>query len=354
MNNYILNKTLSIFLIIQLFVLGIVSQYPEWIEKYYSRGIYPIISGFMRRLFGLFPFSVGDVLYFLLFIVVLRWLWYIYETRFSPFTEQIYRMAAFASVIVFFFHFLWGMNYYRIPLQEQLGIPSLTYDTLSLQNTTARHIDKINAIHYALVDDDSIIPKTDYSRKDIYRIASRQFRRFNIDSFDLSFRKRSIKHSLYSVPLTYMGFSGYLNPFTGESQVNKKLPMTSYPITATHEMAHQLGYASETEANYIGYLACIYNDDPFFQYSGELMAVRYLINEISLYNPELSMAYFEKLNPGIKHNIQLSRDFWDSYSTPVKPVFQKTYHQYLKANNQSQGLRSYNDIVGFLVNRKSY
>lgn len=354
MNNYILNKTLSIFLIIQLFVLGIVSQYPEWIEKYYSRGIYPIISGFLRRLLGWIPISVGDILYALLLIAIIRWIWYVIQTHFTPFTEQVLRIAAFVSVIVFFFHFLWGMNYYRVPLQEQLGIESLTYDTLTLQNTTHRHIDKINAIHFTLVDDDSIVPQTNYSKKDIYKMASKEYRSFKIDSLNFSFKKRSVKHSLLSIPLTYMGFSGYLNPFTGESQVNKKLPMTSFPITVTHEMAHQLGFASETEANYIGYLACVNNKDPYFQYSGELMAVRYLIKEISLYNPYLAQEYFDRLNPGIQRNIQLNRDFWDSYMTPAKPVFQKTYDQYLKVNNQSQGLRSYNDIIGFLINDKSY
>ncbi|PID68366.1 MAG: amino acid permease [Flavobacteriia bacterium] len=350
MNNYILNRTLSIFLVIQLFLIGVVSRFPQFIESYYSRGIYPFIGGFMRRLLGWIPVSVGDVLYVLLFIAILRWLWYVYETRFSPFVEQLYRMTAFISVIVFLFHFLWGMNYYRLPLNEQMGIKSLTYDSLALQQTTHRHIDKLNAIHYALVDDDTIVPTTDYSKRAIYRIAAKQYKTFKNDSLDFKFRKHSVKKSLISKPLTYMGFTGYLNPFTGEAQVNRLIPMSSYPVTVTHEMAHQLGYASESEANYIGYLACINNPDLFFQYSGELMAVRYLIKEISLYNPALAQTYLKRLNPGIQRNIQLSKDFWDSYKTPVKPISQKVYDQYLKANSQNHGLRSYNDMVGYLVN----
>jgi hypothetical protein len=43
-----------------------------------------------------------------------------------------------------------------------------------------------------------------------------------------------------SLPLTYMGFSGYLNPFTNEAQVNYLGPcILSQPQLA--EMAHQLG-----------------------------------------------------------------------------------------------------------------
>jgi hypothetical protein len=39
-----------------------------------------------------------------------------------------------------------------------------------------------------------------------------------------------------------MGFSGYLNPFTNEAQVNYMM-MYSFPMTTNHEMAHQMGFA---------------------------------------------------------------------------------------------------------------
>ena len=51
-----------------------------------------------------------------------------------------------------------------------------------------------------------------------------------------------------------MGFSGYLNPFTNEAQVDILIPKYQLPTTASHEVAHQLGYAAENEANFIGIL----------------------------------------------------------------------------------------------------
>jgi hypothetical protein len=35
----------------------------------------------------------------------------------------------------------------------------------------------------------------------------------------------------------YMGFSGYLNPFTNEAQVNYLGPMYTFPATTCREMA---------------------------------------------------------------------------------------------------------------------
>jgi hypothetical protein len=41
-------------------------------------------------------------------------------------------------------------------------------------------------------------------------------------------------------------------------------------MTTNHEMAHQMG-ASETECNFIGFLASIKNDNLYIQYSGTAM-----------------------------------------------------------------------------------
>ena len=53
----------------------------------------------------------------------------------------------------------------------------------------------------------------------------------------------------------YGGFLGYYNPFSGEAQVNTKVPAFIIPFTACHEIGHQLGFASESEASFVGYLA---------------------------------------------------------------------------------------------------
>ena len=62
---------------------------------------------------------------------------------------------------------------------------------------------------------------------------------------------------MYSLPLSYMGYAGYLNPFTLESQVNSKIPTLNLITTLLHETAHQMGYASEKEANFIAYYSAI-------------------------------------------------------------------------------------------------
>ena len=39
------------------------SLFPAAVEKYYSTGVYPVITRSLRWLLGWLPFSVGDLLY---------------------------------------------------------------------------------------------------------------------------------------------------------------------------------------------------------------------------------------------------------------------------------------------------
>jgi len=350
MNNYILNKLLSAILLIQIVLVSLLSRFPEWIEKYYSKGIYLVISGFFRRLLGWIPISVGDILYGLLLLLIFRWIWLLIETRLAPFREHLYKLGAFFSIIFFIFHLFWGLNYYRLPLKDRLGITSLEYTPEQLLSTTNEHINSLNAIHQLLTQNDSLAINVPYKRRKMYKMASESYKKLVVDSVTLSFKKKSIKSSLLSTPLSYMGFSGYLNPFTGESQVNKKIPKSGFPATTCHEMAHQLGYASESEANYIGYLACVNNDDIYFRYSGELLAVNHLLYSLAIYDKELYQETSKQLHFGILKDRQVTHDFWDSYHNPLEPVFKKFYDVFLKANRQKEGIKSYNGMVGYLVN----
>ncbi len=350
MRNHIANKILSFLLILQILFIEIASKNPQWIEKYYSNGLYPVISGLLRRLLGWIPISVGDLMYGVLLLIILRWIWLLIQTRFYPFVAHLYTFIAFISVVFFFFHLFWGLNYYREPLQKKLHIERLNYTKEELVQTTQKHIDRLNKIQLAITKNDSIPVRVPYKRRKMYKMASLQYRNFYLDSIDFHFKGKSIKSSLISTPLSYMGFSGYLNPFTGESQVNKKMIQTEIPITTCHEMAHQLGFASEGEANYVGYLACTDTDDLYFQFSGELLAVRHLLWSLARTDLALYKRQRARIHRGVLKNMQITHDFWDSYKNPLEPYFKKFYDLFLKANKQTKGIQEYNEMVGYLIN----
>jgi hypothetical protein len=55
------------------------------------------------------------------------------------------------------------------------------------------------------------------------------------------------------------------------------------------------------------------------------------------------------VNQGIKENFREMSDFWLSYENPMEPVFKSVFSTFLKANNQAQGIDSYDLVVSLLV-----
>ena len=151
----------------------------------------------------------------------------------------------------FLFHFLWAMNYYRQPLFEKMNIKR-EYSDADLLAFTKKLIAKTNAIQSQITKNDNLKVVFPYSQEQVFQMNLNGYKNFQRISF-FTYTNLSIKKSLFSLPLTYMGFGGYLNPFTNEAQVNYLGPMYSFPMTTNHEMAHQMGYASESECNFIGF-----------------------------------------------------------------------------------------------------
>ncbi|MDH7911146.1 DUF3810 domain-containing protein [Winogradskyella sp. SYSU M77433] len=339
----------TIFLVVQIVIILILKKSPEFIEQFYSNGLYVFISKLMHYSFGWIPFSVGDILYTLAGIYLLRWLFLNRKRIYKDTIKWLLDVGATLSLAYFAFHLLWAYNYYRQPLYKSLDIEA-DYTTEQLVSFTKRLIAKSNTIYLELSQNDSLKIDLPYSKAEIFNKVKDGYDELSKEYPHLKYNPKSIKQSLYSLPLTYMGFSGYLNPFTNEAQVNGLIPIYKFPTTACHEAAHQLGYAAENEANFIGSLAAIHNEDLYFKYSGYTFALRYCIVEIYRRDPELYENMLTTINKGILKNYQEVQDFWLSHENPIEPFFQKTFDNFLKANNQSDGMKSYSYVVALLVN----
>lgn len=333
----------------QILLVRWLSGKPELVEQWYSQGFYSWLSRLFRAVFGWLPFSVGDLLYTILGVLIIRF-FILKGPLFFKSTREFFRQLFMGvSMLYFVFHLFWGLNYHRLPLHKKLNL-SNEYTTEELFEFTDRLIAKSNEAHARVASHDTVMVRIPYSNRKIYEMSSGGF--FNLEKKipSLGYEPRSIKTSLYSIPLTYMGYSGYLNPFTNEAQVNGMQIDFKYPVVTCHEAAHQLGYSAENEANFIGYLAAINNDDPYFQYSGYIYVLRYCLGEIKRRDPEAFETYNQKIHKGILKNFIEVSMFWRKYQNPAEPVFKSTFNSYLKANNQKEGIRSYSYVVALLVN----
>ena len=337
---------LTLFLLFQIIFLKIIAFFPNVVEQFYSNGLYVWISKISRTALGTIPFSVGDILYGIGIVSLLLSLWKIRKTNWK---DQLLKITSTISVGYFLFHFLWALNYYRVPLFEKMNIQR-EYTKDDLLVFTEKLILKTNAVQFEITKNKNLKVTNRYSQDSIFKMTQLGYDNLSKQYPFFKYQNRSVKKSLFSLPLTYMGFGGYLNPFTNESQVNYKLPMYGFPNVVCHEMAHQLGFASESECNFIGFLACIKNEDLYFQYSAYSNALRYCMANIGTKDETKFKILKAKINPGIIANYKESDVFWEQYDTFIDKGFHSFYDQFLKFNQQEDGMESYSKYVDLLIN----
>lgn len=340
---------LPLGLLIQVVFVQLISFFPELIESYYSDGFYTYISSIFRIIFGFLPFSVGDLCY-LIAIVLLLISYFKNQKKIKlSWKDRMLIVLSYFSVFYFFFNILWGLNYYRVPLFEKMKIEK-EYSKEDLLLFTQKLIEKTNSIHSQITRNDSLKVIFPYSQEKVFEMNLKGYHSLSKQIPSFNYRYPSVKKSIFSLPLSYMGFSGYLNPFTNEAQVNYKIPMYNFPTTVTHEMAHQLGYASESEANFIGFLASINNENKYFQYSGYSHALNYCLSNWRFLDEVQFKKFIKIVHPGIIKNYKESEDFWDNYESFIETGFHLFYDNFLKMNQQKDGIDGYSRYTDLLVN----
>ena len=174
MNNRLKN-TIALSLIPQIILVKWIGQYPRFIESYYSLGVYPFLSKISRTAFGWIPFSIGDIIYALLFLAIIRYL-ILNRNKIKQQPKSFIRnIFVVLSTAYFTFHLLWGLNYYRIPLSETLSLEE-TNSSQALETFVEKLIDKTNETQMLITADSTQMVKVPYTKKQIRESISCLFR----------------------------------------------------------------------------------------------------------------------------------------------------------------------------------
>lgn len=341
-----------VLLILIALLIKFASTQPVWVEENFSTNIYPVISKIQRSLFGWIPWSMGDLFYTFLILVILFKTGQFLKTVFMKQMNRLFLLSGLKQLIFFFlfvyacFYGLWGLNYNRQGIISQLGLELKPYTRQDLDSLTALLHQRLN--FYAATVNKKQRDSLRY-KKILFDKASEAYLYAAYNFPFLSYEPQSIKPSLFSYLGNYLGFQGYYNPFSGEGQVNTTIPPVLEPFVTTHEIAHQLGYARENEANFVAFLACKSFPHDVFRYSLYLDLYNYTRLEFFRKDSLRAKSYDEQLHPQVKKDIKEIRNFFQRYTNPVEPVIMWLYGNYLQANNQPEGKRTYNQVVAYLI-----
>lgn len=342
---------LWILAIILIVFIKLFSLNKSWVEYFYTYGIYPFISKFFRFLSGWIPFSLGDVLYvlavFWLIFKIIKNIRLLYKRGWNRkiFFQKVGNAALLLLYVYVIFNLFWGLNYNRKGVASQLGLSKIDYDTSDVKMLQYLLLQKVNASRNSLIRNNIIYP----DKKELFQRAEDCYNQAQLKYPFLNYKVSSIKSSMYGWMGNYLGFTGYYNPFTGEAQVNTTVPKFLEPYIATHEMAHQIGYAKENEANFAGYLAAVNNTDTLFHYSAYLELFMYTNREVFYFDSVVSKQSFDSLIIPVKKDIEEWRKFNLAHQSFIEPAITWMYGKYLKLNQQPKGMRSYNEVIISLI-----
>lgn len=341
------------WIIFGLFSIGLRSffaNYPIYAENFYSRFFFLGIRWIYDYLFFWLPFP-----WIYLFIIGLLYLFFLrikalLKSNSSWQTKMGNSLLAFCAFIfggVGLFLWVWGFNYNRISVEDQLSLDLTPLGLKELKAELDLETKKVIALRTKLYPDvqDSIpLAETDLPldyQKKLKQTVKDWLAKNNFPSFG-SVRGREIYPK--GIFLRFSS-SGLYFPFTGEGHVDAGVHPLQKPYIVAHEMFHGYGFGDEGTCNFNAYLACIQSSDPFIAYSGHLSYWRTLAVNYLRYRPEEYRSFRRELPLTIQADLDAINEVLLSYPDIMPRFRYYAYDAYLKAQGIDEGMKNYNRII---------
>ncbi|WP_410694299.1 DUF3810 domain-containing protein [Chryseobacterium sp. SIMBA_038] len=297
-------------------------------------------------IFSWIPFSFGDLLYIILGAFLLYSIIKIFKKKSR--SSSILKLLIVINIFYFTYQIFWGMLYFQIPIIKKLS--SQKEPTLDKAKILAlQYLEKCKATRQVVEEDKNGI----FIVKDLKAIQKEiLFQQEKLPKY-ISDKKapqiNSFKPSLFKNVMSFTGILGYYNPFTAEAQYNSELPSTFIPFTSAHESSHQLGFAREQEANFVGYLIGIKSENLELRYSTEYFTLKSLLRYIVENDPEFVKSILKNYSAGMKRDRSYEKSFIMKHQGWLDDFFGFTNNLFLKSNQQ-EGSVTYSYFIDLLLN----
>ena len=320
--------------------------------QWYSTRIYPIWVTTVGRFFGWFPFSVAEILLYLLVLFIIGYLIYTLILMVKHKEKVVYILRWLTSVILMgsmlFFLFVTnaGINYHRDSFAQVTHLEVREYsleELLAVGRWLTRRVNETGGL--VTRDQDGVMILTvdlgGASREAMKGLASE----FPV----LEGYIPPPKPVLNSWILSIQQVAGIFSPFTIEGNFNSHMVSYNLPFVATHELVHVRGFMQEEEANFLAFLACIGSEEVEFQYSGYLRGWLYVRNALSRVDREATTELYHLLEEEVRADLRANREFWAQFEGPISELQTRVNDAYLRANAQPEGVRSYGMMVDLVI-----
>ena len=316
----------------------------------------PLLVNTLGRISGVFPFSLAEVLLYLIIITLLAALARVIAAAAGPAGSRerfIARLGILGrnwfcllSALFLLFELNEDVYFYRTRFAVRYCLERDSYSTEELSIVCRDLAARIN--EYApLVRRDTEGHMT--ADKDLPERMCASMRGLGATYPELSGWYPRPKYVFFSTLLSRGDITGVYSMFTVEANLNRGMPQYNLPFTAGHELSHLKGFESEKEANFLGYLACTSSEDPDVRYSGAMMGWVYCGNELHKRDNDLWKEIYSSIRPEAQEDLNYNNVYWDRYKGKVSETVQNMNDSYLKAEGLKEGTLSYDLVTDLIV-----
>ena len=349
----------AVWLLMALAIL-VFSFFPDAVATYFSFGLFQYIGLGLRSLTGDIKMPIGEYVYLILIIIlIINSILSLYKLKNKINTESfrtnLFRFGKQLTLklvqLYVVFMLIWGLNYQKSSPAKSFDLKMDTsYTAVQLDSLSLYLMKELNKTRQILSD--SVIEKTEVDqvfRNSIlnYRLVKNRFPQLHLD-------KPVLKEAAFPSWGDYLGYLAFYQPITGEAIVRTDVPLLTLPYTSCHELAHQMGYASEAEANFIAFVVATESSDALLRYSMLLQMFTYCQSEHLGFIAKTGN--FEKwktivnrnkamLDPKVIGDRKKIKDFFIQRQHLLLPASTSLYDQFLQWNKQAKGIKSYDEVL---------
>lgn len=336
---------------IVLGLLTLVIRYvasPNFIEQNYSRGLFLWIRRIIDHTIGWFPIPLLYVFYLVLIIWAVRQLiktdWKKLFT-WKGIGNWFVNVAAFVGGVLFFFFFLWGFNYGRIPLVQQIALKAEPVALADLKKELDQKTIEVLAARKQLDARGEIVLRADLLPKEMENICRKAVEKTLTElNYPIAGKVRGRVLPTKGILMRFSS-SGVYWPFVGEGNIDGGLHPLQQPFTLCHELSHGYGITNEGVCNFLAYIAAQNSDNAYVRYSGLLCYWRYIAIAYQQFAYEDYQAFRATLPKGFLADLDVINETLDKYPDILPKLRYAAYDAYLKSQGISEGMKSYSAII---------
>ena len=330
---------------------------PAAIEQYYSRGLFVVIRHIFDVFTGIFPIALVYLLFVGLLVWIVRTIQRIRKDARPLKTKlgsALFSTLAFIFGVIFLFLVLWGFNYGRISVEEQMGFETtpLSLEELKMELDSTTKVLEILRKNVPQSSDSaftaSYLPiDLEPTMREVLTTTLKKY------GFPTPGKVRGRKLLPRGI-LLRISTAGIYIPFTGEGHIDGGLHPIQLPFVMAHEMAHGYGFGDEGTCNFLAFLACIESDDALLRYIGYFSYWRYVASNYRRYEPAAYKDFYDKKVPlGVKNDLKAIYAEMDKYPDIFPAVRDAVYDNYLRAQGINEGIQNYSRILMLEKGRKN-